>query len=72
MLSYQDNDLSFEMKENGFGVCVRGCGCVGACVTNPTRKICKLIKLDLGDEDACIPYLKWKTYLFWKTIALGI
>ena len=45
MLSYQDNDLSFEMKENGFGVCVRGCGCVGACVTNPTRKLGKLNKI---------------------------
>ena len=46
MLSYQDNDLSFEMKENGFGVCVRGCGCVGACVTNPTRKLGKFNKME--------------------------
>ena len=50
-------------------VCVRGWVCV--CKTQP-GKFVSLIKLDLGLEDACIPYLKWKTYIILENITLGI
>ena len=45
------------------------CVCV---YQNPTRKIGKLIKLVLGDKDACIPCLGTKNFIILKTITLGI